>query len=288
MSSTLHNMLCTYWKPFLARTCQLRRRPLLVILRSLLQRIPFRPLDINCLYFLEYDGIPPPHVHLLRGRAEVRRATLQDLEALTRCQDKRLAFLNRFKSNDHCVVAVLDGQVVGYEWFCDKPVYVEERYLYTIDVPPDAIYAYDVFILPEHRLTGIWLKFKSLYLRDLMQTLQRQRVIGTVDYANRISMNTLLRFGFRLFGVLFVFKVFGKAVFLRRNLRGAQVALPRSAYFADHAGAHPSTSPESSRALAATAAVLAKPAVASPHVTIAPSPKPQGVVPAGRSVLLRH
>jgi GNAT superfamily N-acetyltransferase len=235
MSGAVQNMLRTCWSRFVNRTRGLRRRPLLVNLRSLLQRIPFKPLDINCLYFLEYVGIPPQHANFLRGRAEVRSATLQDLEGLTKCQNKLLTFLKRFKSDDYCVVAVLDGRIVGHQWFCDKPFHVEEVYSYKIEVPPDAIYAYDIFILPEHRLAGIWFKFHCLYLRELMQKLQRHKIIGMVEYGSRLSMNTHLRFGFKLFRRVLVIKMFGKSMFIRRTFRGQTVALPRWISFAENA-----------------------------------------------------
>lgn len=209
-------------------TClRVRRRPLLLNVRSLLRLIPLEPLDINCLYFLEYVGIPPEHPGALRGRAEVRKGTLEDLEGLTRCQDKRKVFQNRFAANDLCAVAVVDGRIVGYQWFCDRPLYVEERYAYGIEVPRDAIYEYDIFILPEHRLAGLWFKFHCLYLRELMGRLHRKRVIGMVDYGLRLSMNTHLRFGFTLFRRVVVIKMFGKSICLGGALRGDRASLPR-------------------------------------------------------------
>lgn len=206
--------------PFAGRTSRLRRRPWFVILRSLLRRIPFGPLEIDCLYFLEYLGLPPQNENLLRGPAEVRTATLSDMEGLTRCQNRPQAFLNRFKANDDCAVAVVDGRIVAYQWFCVRPAYVEERYGYRIEVPSDAIYEYDVFILPEYRLGGIWFKFHCLYLKEQMEKLRRRRIIGMVDYGNRVSMNTHLRFGFQLFRRVVVIRLFGKCLFLGRALSG--------------------------------------------------------------------
>lgn len=205
----------------------LRSRPLLLNVRSLLQRIPFKPLHINCLYFLEYAGIPPSHSAFLRGRAEIRRGTLEDLEGLTQCQDKRQVFLNRFKANDHCAVAVIDGRIVGYQWFCARPLYVEERYGCTIEVPSDAVYEYDIYIVPEHRLGGLWFKFHCLYLRELMGRLDRQRVIGMVDYGMRLAMNTHLRFGFTLVRRVVVIQIFGKSLCVARAIRGDRASLPR-------------------------------------------------------------
>jgi len=225
--STLRGGWRGRWESFVKRTSQLRRRPLLVNLGSLLRWIPFTPLDINCLYFLEYLGLPARSPALLRGPGAVRSGTPEDLKGLTRCQDRPLAFLHRFQAKDHCVVAEVDGQIVAYQWFCDKPYYVEERYGYRIEVPRDSIYEYDVFILPSYRLGGIWFKFHCLYLRELMERLQRRRIVGMVDYWNRMSMSTHLRFGFRVFRRVGVLKLFGKSFFFEKSFRGGEFEMPR-------------------------------------------------------------
>jgi len=167
---------------------------------------------------MEYAGLPPAAANLQRSRANVRSATLGDLEGLAACQNTREAFLRRFSSNDYSVVAVFHDRVVGDEWFCDKPSYVEERYSLEIAIPSDAIYAYDGFILPEHRLAGIWVKFQSAYLRELMLKRHRQRIVTIIDYGNSLSLNTHLRFGFKPVRKVFVIKVFGKSFFFRRTL----------------------------------------------------------------------
>jgi hypothetical protein len=205
----------------------LRSRPFLLNVRSVLHRIPFKPLEINCLYFLEYVGIPPSHSTFLRGRAEIRRGTLEDLDGLTQCQDKRRTFLSRFEANDHCAVAVIDGRIVGYQWFCARPRYVEERYACPIEIPPDAIYEYDIYIVPEHRLGGLWFKFHCLYLRELMERLQRKRVIGMVDFGMRLAMNTHLRFGFTLARRVVVIQIFGKSIRIGKDIRGDRASRPR-------------------------------------------------------------
>jgi hypothetical protein len=206
---------------------RLRRRPWLLTFRLLLERIPFKPLDINCLYFIEYKGIPPDNMQFSRSRAEIRSATFEDLEGLTKCENTPREFMNRFRSNDYCVVAVRDSRIVGYGWATDKPSCIEERYSYRIDVSPDAIYLYDCFILPEYRVVHmIWLRFISIYMGQLMQRLGKKRMIGMIDYGNRISMNTHLRFGFKLTHKVFVIRVFGKSFFLKRPARGDKVDLP--------------------------------------------------------------
>ena len=267
MSRALPDILRTSWPALVSRVRVLRRRPLLLNVRSLLQRIPFKPLDVNCLYFLEYVGIPPEHPGALRGRAEVRRATLEDLEGLTRCQDKRLEFLNRFQANDQCAVAVLDGRIVGYQWFCDRAVYVEERYSCPIEVPADAVYEYDIFILPEHRLAGLWFKFHCLYLSQLMRQRQRQRIIGMVDYGMRLSMNTHLRFGFTLFRRVVVIQIFGKSICVGRSIRGDRASLPRWI-----SGGETTESRGPDGAGSGSRATRTEPAIGAAHATNAPRP----------------
>jgi GNAT superfamily N-acetyltransferase len=185
------------------------------------------PLDVNCLCFLEYAGIPSRNRAFVGGRdgTVVRDATLKDMEGIAGCQNTPQAFLNRFHARDYCAVAVAEGRIVGYQWFCDHPCHVEERYSYRIALPPDTIYTYDAFILPEYRLTGIWMKFHSWYLRELMQRLDKKRILTMVDHGNLLSMNTHLRFGYRPVRKVLVTKAFGKSFFLNAPLRqsvGAQ------------------------------------------------------------------
>lgn len=204
------------------------KRSFLPRLRNVLQRIPLKPVDINCLYFLEYAGIPPSEAAFNRGRCEVREATPEDLERVLQCQTPREALWKRVQLKDRCVVAIAGGRIVGFEWFCDKPFHLEERYAYKIAIPSDAIYAYDAFIVPEHRVSGVWLKFKTIYLRSLMQSRGRQRIITTIDHGNQISMNTHLRFGFRLSFKVLVFRLFGRSFFLERKVGREELTSPLS------------------------------------------------------------
>lgn len=208
------------------------KRSLLVAARNLLQRVPFKPIDINCLHFLEYTGVPDLGVALPRTDCEIRSATLKDLPGITACQRTPETFLKRFESKDRCAVAVIGGRIVGYEWFCDKPSHMEERYAYKVEIPPQAIYTYDAFILPEHRLSGIWVKFKNAYLRELMEKLGKRKIITMIDRGNHLSMNTHLRFGFQPVRVVFVFKLLGKAFFVSRNTKDQGRSFPLRVSFA--------------------------------------------------------
>lgn len=198
----------------------LRKGTLLLTARKLLQRVPAEPVDFNCLYFFEYLGLPPGDgsSSMRHSEIEIREASTQDLDGMEACQDTREAYLRRFRANDHCVVAVDRGRIVGFQWFCVQPCHLEERYSYPIEIPPDTIYTYDAYILPEYRLTGIWMRFHTIYLSPLMQELRKKRVLAMVDRGNRVSINTHLRFGYQPFRKVFVARLFGKSLHLSRPI----------------------------------------------------------------------
>jgi hypothetical protein len=197
---------------------------LLVAARKVLQRIPRAPLDFNCLYFLEYQGIPPHHAVNWDERfgQEVRGATREDFERLAEKDPSRQLFLKRIDSGDRCVLALRQRRIVGYQWFCEHRVHMEERYSFGIEIPSGSIYTYDAFIFPEHRLSGIWVKFHSLYLRNLMQKLGKSRILTMVDRGNVVSLATHLRFGYRPFRRVLVAKLFGKSFARAREIQKGQ------------------------------------------------------------------
>ena len=75
------------------------------------------------------------------------------------------------------------------------------------------MYAYDAYIDPEHRNTGVWLRFKA-YLGDLMETSGKHGVLTLVDYGNRASLVTHARFGFRPATTVLAVKVLGRLISL--------------------------------------------------------------------------
>lgn len=197
---------------------RLRKDPPFVILQSLLRKVPSQPVGVGWFYLLQFKGVPSQEHYQNRGPGEIRKATLEDIEGMVRCENKRREiFVKRFTAGDYCTVAIIKERIVGYEWFCDKLCHLEERYFYKINIPTDAVYAYNAYILPEYRISGIWLKFQQ-YLAGLMQQLGKNRIITMIDYENRVSMNTHLRFGFKPFRSVHVIRLFGKNIFIERPL----------------------------------------------------------------------
>jgi GNAT superfamily N-acetyltransferase len=200
------------WSRLRTRIARLAHTPWLLVLQKLLRRVPFRPFDIGKMCFLRLDGRPNVPASMLRGSAEVRFATAADLPRLVELRDKQAIFVERFAEGDRCVVAIAEGHIIGYEWFSDRPIHYESSWGYSIRIPGGFVYAYDAFIDPDHRNTGLWLRFKA-YLSDWMMECDKRGVLTFVDYGNWASMRTHLRFGFEPSGNILAFRMIGLRMF---------------------------------------------------------------------------
>ncbi|HEX7796916.1 MAG TPA: GNAT family N-acetyltransferase [Vicinamibacterales bacterium] len=193
------------------RLAELRHTPSLLLAQKVLRRVPFRPVDVGKLCFLRLERIPQIVPGLLRGPGIVRAATPDDLDALATFHNHRDVFQDRFAEGDRCAVAEVAGRIVGYEWFCVRDIHEETAWGYRIVIPAGYVYAYDAFIDPRYRNSGIWLRFKG-YLADLMRETGHTGVLTFVDYGNWPSLRTHLRFGFKPDTEVFVIKILGKLV----------------------------------------------------------------------------
>ena len=194
--------------------------PLFVLLQTLLKLIPFRPVEIGKLCFLRFDGIPRVPKGMLRGPAEVRLATADDVDGLARLQDRRSSFVSRFAHGDFCVVAMIGSLIVGYEWFSEAAEHIEAVWGLTIAIPRNFVYAYDAYIDPAYRNSGIWLRFKG-FLGHWMSIHRKSGVLTFVDEGNWASLNTHRRFGFVPTSTVLVLKVLGKSFFRQH---GAEIS----------------------------------------------------------------
>jgi GNAT superfamily N-acetyltransferase len=197
----------------------LARTPPLLLMQKLLRRVPLRPVDIGKLCFMQLNGLPKVSDAMLRGRADVRFATLDDLDAVARLQNRKPLFRQRLDEGDQCVIAVIDGRVVGYEWFSDHPVHHETGWGYSVTIPCGYVYAYDAYIDPAYRNTGLWLRFKA-FLADWMAARGRLGVITFVDYGNWPSLRTHLRFGFQPTESVLALRIAGLRLFRKMRAIG--------------------------------------------------------------------
>ena len=210
-----------------ANIATLRRTPLLLIVQKVLRRVPFRPVDVGKLCFLRLDSVPEVPRSWLRGPGVARPGTPSDLAGLVRLRDQRPVFLERFAAGDHCVVAEVGGCIVGYEWFCGRAVHVEDAWGYRIVIPDGLVYAYDAYIDPAYRNTGVWLRFKA-YLADLMLESGKHGVLTFVDYGNWPSLRTHSRFGFKPAATVLALKVLGWKISLNLDAMRAPLQPDRS------------------------------------------------------------
>jgi hypothetical protein len=188
------------------------KNPPFVILQTILGKIPGEPVHVSQFYLVQFRNMPQQRRLSSRGRGYARAARPEDAYEMGQFENKHEIFLRRFAAKEHGIVAIVDGKIVAYEWLSDKPFHIEERHLYKIHIPPNAFYAYDAHILPEYRMSGLWLKLK-LYAFDLMGKLGRDTVISFINQENRLSMNTHLRFGFVPFRRVYGARFFRKAIF---------------------------------------------------------------------------
>jgi GNAT superfamily N-acetyltransferase len=194
----------------------LRRTPVFLLIQMLLRMIPFRPVDIGRLCFLRFEGRPTVPPRMLRGAAHVRLATPDDVDALTRLQDRRGAFLSRFAHGDLCMVAMIGSMIIGFEWFSEAAEHIEAVWGLTISIPRNFVYAYDGYVDAAYRNTGVWLRFKG-FLGEWMSGHGKSGVVTFVDYGNWPSLNTHRRFGFVTSSTVLAVRVFRRSFF--RELR---------------------------------------------------------------------
>lgn len=205
-----------YLKPIVSLK-QISKYPFPLICQVLLDKFSFQTVQIRKFYLLQYMGCPADFNS--RGPGMIRVAEPSDvnnMEMLEKAGKQKL-FIDRFSVGERCSVAVHNGMIVGYEWHTNKSYHQEERYLFNIVIPDNAVFAYDAFIKPEYRISGIWIKFK-MYLGERMREMGRDRIITLIDSDNRLSMNTHTRFGFTAFKSVYYFKLANKRYFAERKL----------------------------------------------------------------------
>jgi hypothetical protein len=188
----------------------------LVPLQKVLRRIPFAPLDVNCLHCLEYLADGGNSGESANPSIVIRAGTPLDIPRMSECRNFPERLPERFAAQEHCVVAMIGDDVVAYQWFCDKTSRIEERYGYRVEIPPDSIYGYDAFVRPQYRRAKIWTHFHSFYLKDILARLGRRKVIVMVDQGNSVSMRAHSRVGYRLYRKIYVAKLLGKSVWISK------------------------------------------------------------------------
>ena len=201
------------WK----KICRWVNEPRFLFWQTLLHKVPYTPIRINRFYLLRHTGIPEMNGLSVRGPGYIREAQLTDVDEMGELENKYDVFRQRLLERECGAVAIVDGKIVAYCWFSDKAVHVEGRCLYRIPIPSDSMYGYDLYIHPNYRMSGLWIKF-MIYWGDLMRQSSRNAAISMVDYGNWLSMNTHIRFGFRPFKSVYVVNIIGKRKYIERDM----------------------------------------------------------------------
>ena len=187
----------------------------LIQLKPLLRSLKYiLPIKYDVHIFLRYEGIPQPSRIPFPGT--FHEATPDDLPRLVECNPKPHRFAERFQHRDRCFVAESKtGQIVGYEWLSEPPYHFEQKYHYRIPIPDNTFYLYDAYILPEYRISGIWLGLKAK-IGEVMQSEGKQALITYISHDNHLSFRTHFRFGFQIFERVSVLSI-GPLGFTRRQ-----------------------------------------------------------------------
>jgi GNAT superfamily N-acetyltransferase len=188
-------------------------------LDAILERIPFRPLEVGLYYSLRKVGAPG---NPSRDSDLVIRPGLEaDLDLLTRAMPKADRFLRRFQDGDRCLLAMEAGQVVGYLWFSVREVYDEELTGYRVRIPGNAVYSYDEYVSPALRRRGILTRLFAV-LHDWMDGHGKDTILILISDDNPDSWHAHLKRGFvPLTGILYV-RFLGLRLYRVRSVSDSQ------------------------------------------------------------------
>ncbi len=194
---------------------KIRELPPDLFLRILVEKITFHAVQIRKFHLLAYAGCPAGNG---RGPGLVRKGEPSDIAGMAMLEGsgKQKIFEERFRAGEHCTVAEYNGKIIGYEWYSSSSYHIEQRYFYTVAIPENSIYAYDAFIRPDYRISGIWVRFKQ-HIGEEMRKLNRVRIITLIDSDNKLSLNTHTRFGYAPFKSVMLVKVAGKRYFSEKS-----------------------------------------------------------------------
>jgi hypothetical protein len=148
-----------------------------------------------------------------------RVAGIDDLPALNRFLDKGERYANRFKQGDFAIVTELHDEIVGMVWIeiSNGRGHYEEDNEYRFPQPKSSAWTYDGYIAPEYRIRGVWVSNTDELVRHLKEQ-SFQRVDCMIKGLNHNSLNSHLRYGYRIRRhVIFVRFLFLR-IYLEKNL----------------------------------------------------------------------
>ena len=140
-----------------------------------------------------------------------------DMPALHRFMDRGKEYAHRFKKGDQVIVAELNGQIIGMQWVETGQVHYETKNEYCFPLPIKSFWTYDGHILVDWQVKGVWAG-----ITDELICYLRKYAIDTVycmvNGLNRHSINSHLRYGYRIRRQVVLIRFFGLRIQFERNL----------------------------------------------------------------------
>ena len=103
---------------------------------------------------------------------------------------------------DFCFAAFHGDRLVNYSWFALDAIEPEHSFGAGLKLPRDAVYLYKAYTVPDYRGRQIHGAALSRAVEHFCQC-GAARMIAIVDFANRASLRSHMRLGFRPAGRLF-------------------------------------------------------------------------------------
>lgn len=169
---------------------KIKKKPFLLILVAVFERIPFRPIKLVIIRsFLLTKS------QQYNQSIKITLAKESDIYNIKVPFYKKEFFLKRICSGEICLLASIDGCVAGYEWFTVSGVHIEERYNIPLEIPDNTLYAYDAYVYPKYRRQGVW-KGLIQYSSKILSENNKTAIISYIDYGNVASENAHEKIGF--------------------------------------------------------------------------------------------
>jgi hypothetical protein len=156
-------------------------------------------------------AIDPPD---LAGPAELEQLCAQ-------VPDKADLFRRRVREGQECYVYREGNRIVARQWVVrDRPVF-ETNAGWRFEVPlHPSVWVHDLFIDPEQRLRGYFVGFMQNALRP--REAKAPHVYAEIHFRNQSSINSCLRFGFRVVRTVRLGTCLGLWMYAARDPQGQQ------------------------------------------------------------------
>lgn len=149
--------------------------------------------------------------HMDAGRLEARPASTGQvtgvgkevleasgrLDDLLMIQDKRDLFVERFARGDYCMICYVDGVPAGYVWCQSGTTHVEERLGFLVEVGPDEMYCYDIYVLREFRRENVAREMTYGLIHYCGNVLGKKMITAIIEVHNQRSIRANEKIGWR-------------------------------------------------------------------------------------------